>query len=367
MSSTSAVTSSSSSFVVVLQQVSDSPIISLTVCLLVAIFVGIFHGRVDIHEVSNNFFEVVTREQYWKVFAAPLCHASFTHLIINVITLWAIRDVEKIYGSFFFLRYTMVLIIAEAAVSFGGIALILSVTGSLNRTAYIRQHPLIRNINCYGFSSVLLAWLAFHSISGVTLPRPFFLLGILPIPWGLAPLMMIFIAPLYAPRFIGVTNGIGLLSGYLLGFGVLKVLPDVYWSLWFLFDVFLFLAYKAATTAGSGGVGGDAGDVLSSVVVGPSLAVRSQGNEDVLEMHADPNEHLARSNGASSSSSSGQQDGTASGEEDDIELGAQADEEGGPGVAEGYRDDYFSDSQRVPLTGLSVRHPSTDNIRHPPP
>ena len=243
------------------------------------------------------------------------------------------------------------------------------------------------------FISIILAWLAFQSVSGTDLPRPFFLLGIMPIPWTLAPLMMIFISPAYAPRFIGVTNGIGLMTGYLLGFGVLKVLPDWYWSACFVVNVGLFLAIKAAqappsvAAAGSaddtedgdeeeGGIGALGATAVVPVrrpVVGPSLAVRRVGNPDILDIHVD----LAPPPTSSSSGSSGSET-PAGGEAGGGEAGAgeepEEDEEEEEGGFLGYRDDAFHAAQRVPLTaatpsngsggggGLIGRHPSRDSL-----
>jgi hypothetical protein len=244
--------------------------------------------------------------------------------------------------------------------------------------------------------------LAFQSVSNTDLPRPFFLLGILPIPWTLAPLMMIFISPAYAPRFIGVTNGIGLMTGYLLGFGVLKVLPDWYWSACFVVNVGLFLAIKAAqapppsaaAAAGSaddtedgdeeeGGIGALGATAVVPVrrpVVGPSLAVRRVGNPDILDIHVD----LAPPPTSSSSGGGGSGGETpAGGEAGGGEAGAgeepeeEEEEEEEEGGFLGYRDDAFHAAQRVPLTaatpsngsggggGLIGRHPSRDSLGPP--
>jgi len=240
--------------------------------------------------------------------------------------------------------------------------------------------------------------LAFQSVSGTDLPRPFFLLGILPIPWTLAPLMMIFISPAYAPRFIGVTNGIGLMTGYLLGFGVLKVLPDWYWSACFVVNVGLFLAIKAAQApppsaeaAGSaddtedgdeeeGGIGALGATAVVPVrrpVVGPSLAVRRVGNPDILDIHVD----LAPPPTSSSSGGGGSGGETPAGGEAGGEAGAgeepEEEEEEEEGGFLGYRDDAFHAAQRVPLTaatpshgsggggGLIGRHPSRDSLGPP--
>ena len=358
-------------FFVVFGELLHSPITVAVACVLVAVWVKVFHGRFDVRQFAYNYLDICVREVYWKALAAPFCHQSKFHVIINVITLWAIRDIERTYGSWFFLRYTVVLMLAEVTILMSMIAFILSVSG-FTQIATIRQHPFVRNSYCYGFSSILLAWLAFQSVSDVLLPRPFFLIGILPVPWALAPLMMIFISPMYAPRFIGVTNGIGLLCGYLLGFGVLKILPDMYWTICFGFNVMLFLTMKTITstqTRASAAAGSEdqtddtAAATNLAIGVGPSQFVRSRnidGNE-ILEIPA----AVVSSSGASSNSNNNP-DGTSPG---DIELGGMysgdedenEDEDHDNLIAEGYQDDYFTSAQRIPLTGGRGTNGSANN------
>ena len=344
-------------FFIVIGELLASPVTVIIACVLVAIWVKLFHSRIDVRQFAYNYLDIWIREAYWKALAAPFCHQSKFHIMINVITLWAIRDIERTYGSWFFFRYTVVLMLAEVAILMSTIAFVLSMSG-FTQIATIRQHPFVRNSYCYGFSSILLAWLAFQSVSDVLLPRPFFLVGLLPVPWALAPLMMIFISPMYAPRFIGVTNGIGLLCGYLLGFGVLKILPDAYWTFCFSFNVLLFFMMKTITTttqsrasssssaAGSENQTDDTTTITNIAIgVGPSQFVHNrdiEGNE-ILEIPAAVNSNNNHDNASSGDIELG---GMFGGEEDEDE-----DDDHDNLVAEGYQDDYFTASQRIPLTG----------------
>ena len=136
-------------FVVVLGQMARSPVTTVAVSVLVATWVKIFHGRLDMASLAYSYDSVVAREQYWKVLTSPLCHASFAHMIFNVVTLWAIRDVEAVYGSWFFFRYSAVLMLAEAFVALGTIAIVLRMYGN---SLHLQVHPIVRTLSCHGCS-----------------------------------------------------------------------------------------------------------------------------------------------------------------------------------------------------------------------
>lgn len=136
-------------FAVVLSQMARSPVTTITISVLVATWVKIFHGRLDITSLAYNYHAVVAREQYWKVLTSPLCHASFAHLVVNVVTLWAIRDIEAVYGSWFFFRYSAVLMLSEAAVALGTAAAILRLYGD---SLHLQMHPMFRILSCHGCS-----------------------------------------------------------------------------------------------------------------------------------------------------------------------------------------------------------------------
>lgn len=76
---------------------------------------------------------------------------------------------------------------------------------------------------------------------------PFYLFGILPLPWDLAPLFVTLITPSFLnSKTVIILNVISLLCGYFLSFGLLAILPDVYWSACFLFNVTIFLLVKSS-------------------------------------------------------------------------------------------------------------------------
>mmetsp|Transcript_17095 Transcript_17095/g.16436 ORF Transcript_17095/g.16436 Transcript_17095/m.16436 type:complete len:402 (+) Transcript_17095:158-1363(+) len=231
--------------ITVLKQIASSPIISLTISSFVAIWVKFFHSKTDPLLFSYSYDNCLNRQQWWRLFSAPCCHASFIQLIFNVIALWGMRGLETTYGSWFFLRYTLILIISEALLNITLIHAIMSYS-----SAYFNfspaQHPL-RTLPTLGSSGILLSWISFQLISEKKMLEPFFFIGVIPVPWNnlLAPLFLIFVSSIIGSKTNAVTNIVSLMSGFLLGVGVLKILPDFYWSICFIFDIAVFLLLQS--------------------------------------------------------------------------------------------------------------------------
>jgi hypothetical protein len=155
------------------------------------------------------------------------------------------RGLERTYGSWFFLRYTLILIIAEALLNISLIHAIMSYSSAYFNISPA-QHPL-RTLPTLGSSGILLSWITFQLISEKEISEPFFFIGLIPIPWDtlLAPLFLIFVSSIIGSKTNAVTNIVSLASGFLLGVGVLKILPDFYWSICFIFDIAVFLLLQS--------------------------------------------------------------------------------------------------------------------------
>ena len=67
----------------------------------------------------------------------------------------------------------------------------------------------------------------------------FYLFGIIPIPLLLSPIVVIVILQCMVPRSHSISHAVGLLSGYLLAIGLLKILTNSYWTYLFFIDIFL--------------------------------------------------------------------------------------------------------------------------------
>jgi membrane associated rhomboid family serine protease len=231
--------------ITVLKQIASSPVISLTISSFVAIWVKLFHSKTDPLLYSFSYDNCLNRQQWWRLFSAPCCHASFIQLVFNAITLWGMRGLERTYGSWFFLRYTLILIIAEALLNISLIHAIMSYSSAYFNISPA-QHPL-RTLPTLGSSGILLSWITFQLISEKEISEPFFFIGLIPIPWDtlLAPLFLIFVSSIIGSKTNAVTNIVSLASGFLLGVGVLKILPDFYWSICFIFDIAVFLLLQS--------------------------------------------------------------------------------------------------------------------------
>ena len=75
-----------------------------------------------LNQEGNNHIEERRRSSVrnpsFRIFSSQFLHNKFLHLLFNVITLWEIRKIEFYYGSFFFFKYSLLLILSEFFLSF---------------------------------------------------------------------------------------------------------------------------------------------------------------------------------------------------------------------------------------------------------
>lgn len=217
----------------VLIQICKSPVVAITIAALVSTWVRLFHSRTDPTLYTYSYTDLLTRQQWWKLLTAPFCHVTFLALLFNSITLWGIRSIEVTYGSFFFLRYTLLLMIVEGLLTTAVVHLIVTYSST--------QYPF-RNISTGGCSGVIISWLAFQQMSGIGMSDPFYLFGVVPFPWELAPLLVIFITNYpVSSRTVVILNVVSLFTGHALSFGLIAILSDIYWSTCFLFNIAAYL------------------------------------------------------------------------------------------------------------------------------
>lgn len=205
------------------------PFTTLLILSIIWIWVKNFYGEVDCKEYTVSYQECVKKQQWWRVLTSPLCHSSPFHLFVNVTALWTCRTLEKLWGIWFYFRYTLLIVIAEAVLSL----LFLQVLFMVMRNRATEGHPLA-NINILGSSGIVLAWLAYASLDipighdGKEYVAPFFLLGVIPIPWIIAPLFMMIMMPMVIPRESAISNMSGVLCGYLLYSGEYKCISHAF-------------------------------------------------------------------------------------------------------------------------------------------
>jgi membrane associated rhomboid family serine protease len=261
---------------IVAHQILSSPITSIVISVIVWIWVQIFLSSSDGKSYAAGYNECVQRQQWWRTISAPCVHTSFIQLLLNVITLWSCRFLEQKYGSWFYFRYTLVLAIAESLLSVGAIHALFKISQQQRRDLNPQSHALA-NATWHGSAGVILAWLAYQSVSvSITIEYPFYFLGVFPIPWTFAPLVFMFTTPLFNFRQqVGGTNAAGLFCGYFLALGVLAILPDIYWSVCFILNVCVFLISKGLARNDSMNASGQS-----------TSTSRTGGDSEVIELPA---------------------------------------------------------------------------------
>lgn len=217
------------------------------------------------------------RKQCWRLLTAPFSHQSFLHLALNSTTLWSCRVIEKTYGSFFFIRYSLVLIVAENLISLLSIFYIRRAART-NSQLQILSHSM-SSLQSFGCSGMVLGWLAFLSFyNGHLSENKIMLLGFFHVPIWYSPLIMLLAYHICLLKGNLLYNWAGLCSGYLLAAGILRVLPDFYWSICFILDLgFIVLASIVAERAQQ------PGSVNNS-----NRSTNSHSDDDLIEVVALP-------------------------------------------------------------------------------
>lgn len=210
------------------------------VLIPVWIWVRFFYGLCESKDFSIGYNDCVLRRQWWRMLTSPFCHTSIVHLIINVSSIWCCRSIEKMKGPMFYLGYMSVVMICESSISLA----ILHFLARLARQQMGDGNPLA-NINLVGSSAIILAWLSYASLTMSSPSTPpeyrfYYFLGILPMSWLYAPLVLIFVLPFVIPRESAISNISGLASGYLLASGLIDILPDEFWLTCFFFNASIF-------------------------------------------------------------------------------------------------------------------------------
>lgn len=268
------------SVLTVVWQAMVCPVTTLSILLITWTWVKIFLQEWDPRHFTLSYADCIQRKQYWRPLSAAFCHSSFILLLFNASSLWSLRHIELRYGTLFYLRYTVLLCLAECALTF----LLVHYTVRLSFTPVVRQ--TLSNLGTMGSSGLILAWVAFQSI--VFNPNEaghyFVLLGFVSIHPTVAPLVLVVIYYMFLPHTHALSNLTGLTSGYLLAGGFLQVLPGFYWSLCFLLNVAIVVTvsviYREASASIAADSGSEEGNILPVVEIGP--LPRLQGNNELV-------------------------------------------------------------------------------------
>lgn len=219
-----------------ISEVYASPALVLMILVILWIYVRITIDNIDIKRWQVSYTECIVSNQWYRILSYSFCHDSLVHLLLNISGLWSLRIAEKIYGSLFIAKYTIILGLFEAISTLGIVHWMLK----YSRWQFPAHHP-VYNTSVYGFTSIILGWLGFLSIDLIIRRKNllFYVFGVLPMPIPIAPIALILLSQCILPRTQSLSLGGGLAGGYLLAFGFLKVLPNLYWCLCFLLNFFL--------------------------------------------------------------------------------------------------------------------------------
>jgi membrane associated rhomboid family serine protease len=174
--------------------------------------------------------------QYYRIFSSPFLHTNFLHLLFNILTLWECRKIEYYQGTFFYFRYSMLLIIFEAFITCLMQYIILTIIGPRLRI----NVENIRSLEVYGSSGLVCGWIAY--ISTQNFQTSINLFGFISFHPLVAPVVCTLTSQLLMPKVNAFSSTSGMLSGYAILF---YPLDTMYWSFCFFLDVFFILAWKS--------------------------------------------------------------------------------------------------------------------------
>jgi len=89
-----------------------------TFCLIagcVAVWSNVAAGKWDHTALNFTLTACIQNNQWYRVFTSPFTHRNVAHIVVNAVALWAcLSRIESVYGSWFVLRYTLLLVVGEA-------------------------------------------------------------------------------------------------------------------------------------------------------------------------------------------------------------------------------------------------------------
>jgi membrane associated rhomboid family serine protease len=212
------------------------PFCTLFILAITWIWVKVTYSEIDIKKYSLSMVECWDNRQYWRILTAPFMHSSLIHLLLNISCLWNLRYVEINYGTFFMIKYSIILSLSEVLIW----SLIMKGFSNFVENSVLSE--MLFRLQYSGTSGLVIAWLAFQSVEVMNEKTNaiFMLFGFLSIPSSFAPVILLGFYYLLTPRNNGVANSSGLFAGYLLGTGFLRIMDSTYWTICILSNVFLF-------------------------------------------------------------------------------------------------------------------------------
>lgn len=238
--------------------ISDSyycPICILWILLSLWIFIKSCYNQYDIKHLTIGYKDML-KKQYWKLYTFIFCNNTILLLIYAIVSLWSnLSVIERRHGIFYFFSYSLVLILSQVMLYMFLVHII------IKRVFSSFDLPQLHHSNnIFGSTGVILAWITYESISiellndniqDTTIKPIFYFLGLIPLPWNYAPLFSLIATLILSPGINGISNICGMLSGYLFALGVLKILPNLYWTYCFGLNIIILIYISLLPTTNS--------------------------------------------------------------------------------------------------------------------
>lgn len=194
----------------IIHDITSQPLCCLSIIFFTWTWSALFCSNViqqlDIPE-SQDFTTFLTK------YLTNCCHTSFLHFLFEVGCIWHIRELEASCGSFFILKYSLLLFWLEFFAKY-----IMNVT--------IKNSDLK---SAQGLSGIIMSWYVFNSIQ-TFYSVPLVLFGLIKLSPMIASLFVFFAFFILLPQNLSVVIWGGF-TGILLGFHFLLVLTNWYWSI----------------------------------------------------------------------------------------------------------------------------------------
>lgn len=235
-------------------------------------------SRLDAKLFSFSYHDCVEKQQWWRMFSSTIFHSSLIHLALDVLTMWDIAIVEGRYGSSFFLKYSLLLIVCQKGCQ------ILFYNVILN---YWSQFlPLVRSIHTVGCSGLVFSWLGFLAVASTKEHSTAHIFGVWPVSVIYAPTIMMLVYQVLMPRSAHTLGCLsGLTCGVLLGVGVLEVLSGWYWTCCFVINILLLtLASPVPTNNDMEEISGGLPDVSSNNIAGSDRSVNQFLSDGIFDV-----------------------------------------------------------------------------------
>jgi membrane associated rhomboid family serine protease len=221
------------------------PFCTVWILLISWVWTRVFYDEFDPKEFALSYSDCIQRKEYWRIFCAPFIHSSFVHLLLNISCLWNLRYLEVNYGTWFLLKYSILLCSLEAMISFSMIK-----TGSelINNQTLIQ---ILNSLPSFGSSGLILCWLEFQAVEKMEgrTDSIFLLFGIIPLSPIYVPLVLLSIFYLFIPKISIIYNFCGILCGYFLAVGLLSVLDGYFWTISILMNIIFVVVSSLSSSS----------------------------------------------------------------------------------------------------------------------